>query len=132
MPGWDARPAGAAPSARWRSVGMSDRLSHQPSELSGGQQQRVAVARALVTNPALILADEPTGNLDSRSTEEVLGIFGRLNDEGRTVILITHEREVAARAERVIRLSDGEVAADSAGAAGSATAEAAGTSAGPR
>jgi putative ABC transport system ATP-binding protein len=95
------------------AVGMADRLAHQPSELSGGQQQRVAVARAIVTNPALILADEPTGNLDSHSTEEVLDIFAGLNDEGRTVVLITHEPDVAARAERVIRLSDGEIVEDS-------------------
>ena len=91
---------------------MADRLRHQPSELSGGQQQRVAVARAIVTNPALILADEPTGNLDSRSTEDVLRIFARLNEEGRTVVLITHEPDVAEQAKRVIRLSDGEVVED--------------------
>jgi putative ABC transport system ATP-binding protein len=95
-----------------RSVGMGHRLNHQPSELSGGQQQRVAVARALVTNPSLILADEPTGNLDSHSTEEVLGIFARLNEEGRTVVLITHEPDVAEQSKRVIRLSDGEVVED--------------------
>jgi putative ABC transport system ATP-binding protein len=95
-----------------RSVGMGHRLDHQPSELSGGQQQRVAVARALVTNPSLILADEPTGNLDSHSTEEVLGIFARLNEEGRTVVLITHEPDVAEQSKRVIRLSDGEVVQD--------------------
>ncbi len=94
------------------SVGMGDRLAHEPSELSGGQQQRVAVARALVTNPALILADEPTGNLDSHSTNEVLSIFTRLNDEGRTVILITHEPDVAERAGRVIRLADGAIVDD--------------------
>ena len=94
------------------AVGMSDRIAHQPSELSGGQQQRVAVARAIVTNPSLILADEPTGNLDLRSTEEVLDIFADLNDEGRTVVLITHEAEVAARARRIIRLSDGAVVED--------------------
>jgi len=95
-----------------RSVGMAHRMGHQPAELSGGQQQRVAVARALVTNPALILADEPTGNLDSHSTEDVLRIFARLNEEGRTVVLITHEPDVAEQTKRVIRLSDGEVVED--------------------
>jgi putative ABC transport system ATP-binding protein len=91
------------------SVSMSDRMRHQPSELSGGQQQRVAIARAIVTNPALILADEPTGNLDSRSTEDVLEIVTRLNDEGRTIVLITHEHDVAAAVRRVITLSDGQI-----------------------
>jgi putative ABC transport system ATP-binding protein len=94
------------------AVGMGNRLDHRPSELSGGQQQRVAVARAIVTNPALILADEPTGNLDSHSTHEVLGLFASLNDEGRTVVLITHEEDVAGRARRVIRLADGEIVED--------------------
>lgn len=93
-------------------VGMGDRLEHLPSELSGGQQQRVAVARAMVTNPSLLLADEPTGNLDSRSTEELLDMFGRLNDEGRTIVVITHEHDVARRARRVIRLGDGAVLED--------------------
>ena len=91
---------------------MEDRLHHLPSELSGGQQQRVAVARAIVTDPAIVLADEPTGNLDSHSTEEVLGVFARLNAEGRTVVLITHESDVAARARRVVRLADGRVLSD--------------------
>jgi putative ABC transport system ATP-binding protein len=95
-----------------RQVGLEDRVEHMPSELSGGQQQRVAIARALVTNPAMILADEPTGNLDSASTGEVLAIFERLSDEGRTIILITHEAEVADHADRIIRLSDGEVVSD--------------------
>jgi putative ABC transport system ATP-binding protein len=95
-----------------RQVGLEDRVEHMPSELSGGQQQRVAIARALVTNPAMILADEPTGNLDSASTREVLAIFERLSDEGRTIILITHEAEVAGHADRIIRLSDGEVVSD--------------------
>ena len=94
------------------AVGMANRLHHQSSELSGGQQQRVAVARAIVTNPTLILADEPTGNLDSHSTEDVLRIFSRLNTEGRTVVLITHEPDVAQQAKRVISLSDGEVMED--------------------
>jgi putative ABC transport system ATP-binding protein len=84
--------------AALRAMGIANRLDHLPSELSGGQQQRVAVARAIVTNPSLILADEPTGNLDSHSTEEVLRIFARLNDEGRTVVLITHEPDVAEQA----------------------------------
>jgi putative ABC transport system ATP-binding protein len=94
------------------SVGMSNRMHHQPSELSGGQQQRVAVARAIVTNPSLILADEPTGNLDSRSTTEVLRIFSRLNEERRTVVLITHEPDVAEQAKRIVRLSDGQIVED--------------------
>ncbi|WP_158564243.1 ABC transporter ATP-binding protein [Jiangella anatolica] len=88
-------------------VGLSDRVGHRPRELSGGQQQRVAIARALVTDPALILADEPTGNLDSRSTRDVLALFDELHDQGRTLVLITHEEEVAARAQRVLRIHDG-------------------------
>jgi putative ABC transport system ATP-binding protein len=96
------------------AVGLSDRVDHLPSELSGGQQQRVAVARALATRPAMILADEPTGNLDSESTREVLEIFARLNDRGRTIVLITHEGDVAAYARRVVRLRDGVVVSDTA------------------
>jgi putative ABC transport system ATP-binding protein len=98
--------------AALEAVGMGARVDHLPSELSGGQQQRVAVARAIVTNPSLILADEPTGNLDSRSTTDVLSIFERLNAEGRTVVLITHEADVARRARRIIRLADGRIVAD--------------------
>ncbi|MHA6761665.1 ABC transporter ATP-binding protein [Streptacidiphilus sp. PAMC 29251] len=93
-------------------VGLGDRADHRPNELSGGQQQRVAVARALVTAPAMLLADEPTGNLDSRSTDDVLGIVDRLNAAGRTVVVITHEDEVARHAKRVVRLVDGAVYED--------------------
>jgi putative ABC transport system ATP-binding protein len=93
-------------------VGLSDRISHIPSELSGGQQQRVAIARAIVTNPSVMLADEPTGALDSVSTQEVLGIFDQLNVEGRSVVVITHEDEVAAHAKRIVRLKDGRIIDD--------------------
>jgi putative ABC transport system ATP-binding protein len=93
-------------------VGLSDRMAHMPSELSGGQQQRVAVARAIATNPAIILADEPTGNLDSSAAQEVMDVFSRLNAEGRTVVLITHEDEVASHAKRIVRLRDGEIIDD--------------------
>lgn len=90
-------------------VGLGDRVEHRPGELSGGQQQRVAVARALVTDPALILADEPTGNLDSHSSADVLALFTELHDQGRTIVLITHEREVAESAQRIVRILDGQV-----------------------
>jgi putative ABC transport system ATP-binding protein len=93
-------------------VGLAERMHHLPSELSGGQQQRVAVARAIVTNPAMILADEPTGNLDTHATDEVMEIFSRLNAQGRTVVLITHEDHVSKHAKRVIRLVDGQIVDD--------------------
>jgi putative ABC transport system ATP-binding protein len=108
----------AAPERRERAlaalerVGLTDRVKHLPSELSGGQQQRVAVARAIVTDPVLLLADEPTGALDSHSTADVLALFGELADEGRTLVVITHESQVARHAHRVVRMSDGLIVSD--------------------
>ena len=93
-------------------VGLSHRANHKPTELSGGEQQRVAIARALVANPSIILADEPTGNLDSVSTNEIISIFCRLNQEGITIILVTHEMEIAHQAKRIIRLLDGRIITD--------------------
>jgi len=93
-------------------VGLGERLDHQPSELSGGQQQRVAIARALVTNPALVLADEPTGNLDSRTSTEVMRLFQELNDQGITIILVTHEPDIAAYAKRIVEVRDGKIRHD--------------------
>ncbi len=98
--------------AALEQVGLADRAHHKPNELSGGQQQRVAIARAIVTDPAIILADEPTGNLDTRSTHDVLDLLDRLHNSGRTIVLITHEPEVAARSSRVVRLSDGRIVSD--------------------
>jgi putative ABC transport system ATP-binding protein len=98
--------------AALEAVGLADRLDHLPSQLSGGQTQRVAIARAMVAKPAMILADEPTGALDSVATADILALFGELHDQGRTIIVITHELDVAAHAARVIRLRDGVVIAD--------------------
>jgi putative ABC transport system ATP-binding protein len=102
----------ARATAALEKVGLGNRIEHLPNELSGGQQQRVAIARAIVTDPVMILADEPTGNLDSHSTQEIMKLLVELNDTGRTVVLITHEDEVAAWAKRVITLRDGKVVSD--------------------
>ncbi len=95
-----------------RSVGLGDRMTHKPNQLSGGQRQRVAIARALVNHPSIILADEPTGNLDSKIGEEIMQLFSRLHDEGHTIILVTHEEYIAEHAHRIVRLFDGGIASD--------------------
>jgi putative ABC transport system ATP-binding protein len=109
--GWSERRRRSV--AALEMVGLGDRLHHKPNELSGGQQQRVAIARALVTRPAIIMADEPTGNLDSKSSEELMAIFQRLNEEqGITIILVTHELDIAEHTRRVVRLGDGVIVED--------------------
>jgi len=102
----------ARAAAALQAVGIADRSSHFPNEISGGQQQRVALARAIVTNPALVLADEPTGNLDTATSREIMLMFSRLNLEGRTIVLITHEEDIAGYAKRVVRLRDGLIIDD--------------------
>ena len=111
--GMDKRTRNERAAALLASVGLGDRMDHLPSELSGGQRQRVAIARALANNPAIIMADEPTGNLDSKSTIDVMNIFRGLYDEGRTIILVTHEPEIATYASRNVVLRDGLIVEDS-------------------
>jgi putative ABC transport system ATP-binding protein len=102
----------ALAAAALERVGLGERLEHQPSELSGGQQQRVAIARALVTQPALVLADEPTGNLDTRTSMEVMKLFQELNEQGITIVLVTHEPDIAAYAKRIVEVRDGKIRRD--------------------
>ena len=94
------------------TVGLADRMTHKPNQLSGGQRQRVAIARALVNRPAILLADEPTGNLDSKTSDEILALFQKLHDDGQTIIMVTHEPDVARHAKRVVRMRDGRVQSD--------------------
>jgi putative ABC transport system ATP-binding protein len=110
--GWSRQQRHKAAMDSLHRVGLKGRDQNQPSQLSGGQQQRVAIARALVTNPAILLADEPTGNLDSRTSEEIMGIFQQLNDAGKTIVLITHEPDIAQHAKRIVHVRDGLIQQD--------------------
>jgi putative ABC transport system ATP-binding protein len=110
--GWSREQRHTAARKALERVGLAGRERHYPSQLSGGQQQRVAIARALVTDPAILLADEPTGNLDSRTSEEIMGIFQELNDAGKTVVLITHEPDIAQHAKRIVHMRDGLIQQD--------------------
>jgi len=110
--GWSRAQRHKAALESLRSVGLAGREHSQPSQLSGGQQQRVAIARALVTNPAIVLADEPTGNLDSRTSEEIMSIFQQLNDSGKTIVVITHEQDIAQHSKRIVHVRDGRIQQD--------------------
>lgn len=110
--GMKRKERGERAQAALATVGLGDRMLHRPSEMSGGQRQRVAVARALVTNPSILLADEPTGNLDSSTGEEIMKLFDRLHEQGNTLIVVTHEQHIADHARRVVRLSDGDIVSD--------------------
>ena len=104
--------SGASARRSPRRRGLSDRMTHQPSEMSGGQRQRVAIARALINNPSILLADEPTGNLDSPTGVEIMALFDQLNARGNTIVLVTHEEDIAAHARRIVRLRDGKILSD--------------------
>ena len=108
--GWFGRAAKAKKALE--RVGLGDRIKHKPNQLSGGEKQRVAIARALVCNPSILLADEPTGNLDSKTSENILELFGELHKQGQTIIIVTHERDVAQHAKRIIRMQDGRILTD--------------------
>jgi putative ABC transport system ATP-binding protein len=110
--GWRGRRARAT--AALDRVGLKERMKHRPNQLSGGEKQRVAIARALICNPSILLADEPTGNLDTKTTDEILGLFDRLHNEGQTIIMVTHEENVAQHAKRIIKMKDGMIASDTA------------------